>query len=236
MSCNEQTSNDNGDKLECNGEHRPFDWSATAWLIGQGVQYLNTADKEGELAYLRIVELLRCCGRELLNTVIRLYRQAGVGDAMLRWNLLCILGDTGDRSAAEFLVGSALAPIPEAAPDQGCEGPRDMEMLIRTMAVHALHRIAERNPEASEALLNVVSGHPIRPILIEAIKCAHQLGLKERVQELLPKDDHWMLDIRRARIEEVFADPERTDGKERGFTPPRSGDLYTAPKIGCCTR
>jgi hypothetical protein len=118
MSCENQTSRGSGDSLEVNAGNRPFDISATAWLVGQGVRYLNTADKEGELAYLRVVEVLRRCGKDLLETVIGLFRQAKSGDAALRWNLLYVLGDAGDGGAADFLVRAALERLPEANPDQ----------------------------------------------------------------------------------------------------------------------
>src|SRR5215207_2446459 len=59
MSHEKQTSRGGGDRLEVDAGNRPFDISATAWLVGQGVRHLNTADKEGELAYARVVELLR---------------------------------------------------------------------------------------------------------------------------------------------------------------------------------
>jgi hypothetical protein len=233
--CNEnKTSRDGGDSLEVNGCYRPFDISATAWLIGPGVRFLNTADKEGELAYQRVIEILRRCDKDLLQTVVELFRNEKSGDAPLRWNLLYILGDAGDGNAADFLVRTALKRLPDANPDQGCEGARDTEMLVCTMAIHALYRIAGRHPEISETLLKIVSERPARPILVEAVKFAIELGFKEKVQELLPKEDHWILDIRQARIEEVFADPEREDGKERVFTPPRTGALYTAPKVACC--
>ena len=54
------------------------------------------------------------------------------------------------------------------------------------------------------------------------------------MQHILPKDDHWMLDIRRARVQELDANPERENGKERSFTPPKYGAHYTAPHVGCC--
>lgn len=236
MCCEEQASGSGGDRLEGTTGSRPFDVSATAWLVGQGVRYLNTADKEGELAYQRVVELLRRSGEDLLDTVVSLYRQAKSGDIPLRWSLLYVLGDAGDARAAGFLVRTGLQDLPEANPDQGCEGPRDTEMLVSTMAVHALHRIAGRHAEISEALLKVVSARPAQPILIEAVKVAGELGFKEKVRALLPEEDHWILDIRRARAVELFAEPEREDGKERGFTPPKSGSMYTAPKSACCAR
>lgn len=236
MLCEKQTSRNRGDCLEGGATDRPFDVSATAWLVGQGVRYLNAADKEGELAYLRIVELLRHCSKEVLETVTRLFGQANSGDASLRWSLLYVLGDAGDESAADFLVRTASKQLPEANADQGCESHRDAEMLLCTMAVHALQRIVGRHPDVSEQLLKIVSARPARPILIEAVKVAGELGLKEKVRDLLPKEDHWILDIRHARTEELFAEPEREDGKERGFTAPKRGVHYTAPHVAHCLR
>jgi len=236
MTC-DQTSKDGSDTLELGAAVRLFDKTATAWLLGQAVRYLNTADKEGELAYTRAVELLRRCGNDLLETVVGLFRQVKSGDTALRWNLLHVLGDAGDPGAADFLVYSALKQLPEAKEGAGCESDRDMEMLVSTMAVHALQKVAVRFPEVSRSVLKIVSEKPVRPILIEAVKVASQLGLKDEVRKILPAEQHWILDIRQARIEEFFADPQRQDGKERTFTPPRSGPLYTAPRtVCCCTR
>ena len=233
MSCDKQTSGAESDSLEVRGTSRPFDRSGTAWLIGEAVRYLNTPDKEGELGYTRAVEVLRNCGKDVLETVNGIFKQVKSGDSALRWNLLYVLGDVGDRSAADFLVHTALNKLPETHEEEGCQSARDMEMLVSTMAVHAIQKVAARHPEVSEALLQVVAKGPERPILIEAVKVAGELGLKDKVRGLLREEDHRILDIRKARTEEVFAEPEREDGKERGFTPPKSGSLYTAPSSRC---
>lgn len=234
MSCENQTSKGDSDSLEVKAVVRPFDRSATGWLLGQAVHYLNTADKGGEFEYARVVEVLRRCSGDLLETVNEIFLQVKGGDTSLRWNLLYVLGDVGDGSAANFLAGTALNPLPEKKDDEGCESARDMEMLVSTGAVHALHRVATRHPQATDHVLKIISERPARPILIEAVKVAGELGLREKVQELLPKEDHWILDIRQARPQELFAEAEREDGKERGFTPPKSGSLYTAPNVVCC--
>jgi hypothetical protein len=236
MSCKEKASMDRSDSLEVVSAIRLFDKSATAWLLGQAVRYLNAADKEGELSYTRAVEILRNCSDGLLETVKALFRQVKSGDIALRWNLLYILGDAGDAAAVDFLIHAALKQLPEVKEDAACESDRDMEMLVCTMAVHALHKLADRYPDVSRSLLTVVSAKPAQPILIEAVKVANQLGLKDHVRDVLPKDEHWILDIRQARVEEFFANPERHDEKERGFTPPKSGELYNAPRIDCCPR
>jgi len=236
MPCQNETSKGGGDSLDLHLDSRPFDLSPTGWLLGQAVRYLNTADKEGEFAYTQVVEILRRCSEDLLETLTRVFRSMKSGDSALRWNLLYVLGDAGNEKAAEFLVRVALQPLPDAREDLGCETERDMEMLVSTMAVHALQKVARRHPEVSDYILKIVSEKPARPILIEAVKVASELGMKDKVRELLSKEEHWMLEIRQARIQEVFAEPEREDGKERGFTPPKSGSLYTAPRSVCCTR
>ena len=239
MSCGCRSSDPAGresDTLEIGGARRPFDHSATAWLVGQGVRYLNTDDKEGELAYQRVIELLRHCAEDLVETVTGVIRGASSGDAPLRWCLLHVLGDAGGPRAADFLVQLSIERLPEKNFDEGCEGLRDAELLVRTMAVHAVGRIAGRYPETKEQVLKIVSARPDRALLIEACKVAGDLGLKERAREILRPDEHWMLDIRRARTEEVFVEPERDDGKERGFTPPRSEAERTSPSLVCGPR
>jgi hypothetical protein len=239
MSCGCRTSDPSGrvsDQLETGGARRPFDHSATAWLVGQGVRYLNADDKEGELAYQRVIELLRHCAEDLVETVAGLLRAAPAGDAPLRWCLLHVLGDAAGPRATELLVQLSVERLPESNVDEGCEGLRDAELLVRTMAVHAVGRIAGRHPETKDHVLKIVSARPDRALLIEACKVAGDLGIKDRARELLRQDEHWMLDIRRARTEEVFVEPEREDGKERGFTPPRSGTLVTSPHVACGSR
>jgi hypothetical protein len=219
-----------GDSVEGMPGDRPFDVSATAWLVGEGIRYLNTPGKEGELAYERVTESLRET-KDAGETLINLLQQYGSGDAPLRWNLLYLLGDVADAAAADSLVRVALEPLPDEERDEGCEGSRDMELLVRTRAVRALRSVVDRHPDAREHLVKIVSERPDRAILIQAVKAAADVGLRERMQELLPEGDQWILEIRRARPDELFSDPEREDGKERGFTPPRIGADYDAPQV-----
>lgn len=234
MNCEKKKANGDSDSLELKASIRPFDKSPTAWLLGQAVRYLNTAGKKGEFEYTRVVEILSNCNDALLENVKSIFASVKGGDTTLRWNLLYIIGDASDYSSADFLVDVVLNPLPENDGDC-CESNRDMEMLVSTGAVNALYRVAKRHPEVMEYILKVISERPDRPILIEAVKVAVELGLEEQVQKLLSKEDLWILGIRRVRPQELFTEPEREDGKERGFTPPKSGAFYTAPSILNCT-
>jgi hypothetical protein len=231
MCCDGKATNDGSDRLEEGGVSRPFDGSATGWLLSEAVRALNTTDAEGTAAYGRSVEVLRRCGKDLVEVVRGIFRQTRSGDSSLRWNLLYVVGDVGDESAADFLVGTALTALPDVREHLGCETDRDMEIHVATMAIHALGGVAQRHPNTAEAVLKVVSARPTKALLVEAVKVAVDLGLREKAQHILPREDHWIFDIRRAHTQELFANPEREDGKERGFTPPKSGALYTAPSV-----
>lgn len=234
MCCEGQASNDGSDRLDEGGVSRALDGSATAWLLGSAVKALNTPDKEGAAAYARATEVLRRCSTDLIEVVRGVFRQTKGGDSSLRWNLLYVIGDVGEENSADFLVETALNALPDVRENLGCETDRDMEILVSTMAIHALGSVAKRHPNAAEGVLKIVSARPARPLLVEAVKVAVDLGLRERAQNALPREDHWIFDIRRAHTQELFANPEREDGKERGFTPPKSGALYTAPSVVPC--
>jgi len=218
------------DKLELLAGDRPSDASSTAWLVGQGVHHLYSAGKEGELAYQNAIELLRD-RKDAVEMITQLVQRTTSAELPLRWSFLYVLGDVADQAAADLLVRLAVEPLPEGARQKGCEGPHDAEILVRTMAVEALQQVATRHPEAAGHLLKIISERPARPILIEAVKAAGDLGLKEKLRDILQAEDHWILDIRKAPTEEIAAQPPRKDRDERASTPPRLASLSTAPSI-----
>jgi hypothetical protein len=160
-------------------------------------------------------------------------RSAPAEDVGLRWSALHVAGDVGDESAAELLLRSAVESLPEPKENAGCETMRDSELLIRTMAVEALRRVAERHAAASEQLLRLIAEQPARPVLIEAVKAAKALKLSDKVAELLSENDRWILDIKILAIDEFVADPERTADIRPSSTPPRSDSARTSPTVDC---
>jgi hypothetical protein len=234
MQCTtEASSTDGTDHAEGSLGHRYFDHSAVAWLVGEAMRHLHGEGKDAELYYQRTIELLSK-QKEATDVIQQLAQQVAHEETGIRWSLLHVLGDVGHANAAGFLVESALAHLPDHDPQQGCQSVRDEHVLVATMAVEALQRSANGNPEVADGLLKIVSARPERRVLVEAVTAAVALGLGERLVEVLPKEDHWMIDIRRSRVEELHADPEREDTKERSFQPPKSRELLTSPQICCC--
>lgn len=234
MDCNARCDEGDGsDRSEGHEGPRYFDHSAVGWLAGEAVRHLHGEGKEAELAYRRAIELLRRQD-DASQEVTRIAASVRRDDTDMRWSLLHVLGDMADARSAGYLFETAVARLPDHDPAMGCEGPRDNEVLVATMAVEALHGVAAAHKDVADLVLKLVSARPARPILVEGVKAAVALGLRDRVKEMLSQEDNWMLDLRRARAEELRAEPERQDGKERGFTPPRSADQLTGPRTCGC--
>lgn len=230
MDCQNNSSLRGSDQLEVYNEPRSSNNSPNEWLISKAVFYLNSTDQDAEISYNNVIELLS--KNEAAEAIIQQVRSGNKSDKMLQWSLLYLLGDVVNRESAKWLTDYALERLPERG--EGCESPRDSIVLLRTMAIHSLIKICHRYSEVSEQVLQIVAKHPDNEILIEAVKGAVELGLKEKLRELLPQEDHWMIDIRKARTEEVHADPERVDTKEIGFVPPKDKEQYSSPAVSCC--
>ena len=229
MCCQQNASGSAGDQLQVQKEDRNYYNNAASWLIYQAVKGLNGGGREDEAGYHYSIEILS--RQRSSEAIIQLLRTVEPSDTDLKWSLLHILGDSGDANAVKWLTHYTLEPLPERG--KGCEGPRDTELLLRTMAVESLQKIGERHPETTDALLETIRAQPDRAVLIEAVKAAVSLGQKDKVAEILPKEHHWILDIRKARAEELHADPERTDTKGRCFTPPKLQQEFTSPSLNC---
>jgi hypothetical protein len=221
-----------GDAFDLGTPARHFDRSATAWLVGQAVAHLNRDDDEGAHGYRQVTELL-AAREDAFDTLAGLHERVPDGDVGLRWNLLYLLGEVGDAAGAEFLAKAALQRLPEHNPKLGCEGPRDGELLLRTMAIEALVSVARRQPKVAPLSLEIVKARPEWPVLVEAVKAAVALGLADRLRELLPQNEHWLIELKTVRHEELSADTGRKDLGEVGNRVPRLFADATTPTRGC---
>lgn len=204
--------------------------TATAWLVVQAMQLLNTPGEEAEAAYQHVIELL---GErdDRTEAVVSLVRAAPVEDTSLRWSALYVAGDIGDGQMGEYLLRQALEGLPEHK--EGCEGPADGELLIRTMAVEALGRIAKRHPEARESIVTLIGERPNQAVLIEAVKVARSVDLDLDYREMLGKGNRWILDICTEPVDRVVADPERIDDAVPTREAPALDAVTLSPRAEC---
>ena len=233
MSCNCKTPDGVRDKLELQKSRSFINYTPDSWLVQQAVIYLNSSGKQAEESYTRVIALL--IKNESADSIIQLIRITPNIDVTLKWSLLYILGDVKSVASAKWMVQYALEPLP--ARTQSCEGLRDGELLLRTMAVESIKKVAIQYADTAEYILKIVASRPDTALLIEAVKAAIELGLKEKLHEIMAKEDVWMLNIRKARIEEFHAPSGKTDTKEIGYIPPGKIADYKTPSIKCaCTK
>jgi len=211
----------------------------THWLIDQAFAALNAEGERAAVAYKHVAEILKT-RKDAAETLLRVAQSSPAEDIGRRWCAYYIAGDIGDKAAAEPLYRAAASALPEHGKDgkcgetRGCEGPRDGEVLVRTMAVEALQRVAERHEEARGYVLELIAAQPDRAILIVAVKAARALGLSVEAGKRLNKDDRWMLDIKMVPVQEVMAEPERADDSVLGYMPPGRGVKQDVPAADCC--
>jgi hypothetical protein len=232
MCCKDNVDNSKGDKLELRHERHLSNHSAVSWLVQHAVTYLNNTGQQAELSYNHVIDLL--VRNEASDAVIQLLCTAPKSDVTLRWSLLYVLGDCISEKRAKWLVEYAVEPLPPKG--EGCEGPRDGELLLRTMAIESIKKTAMRHPETATYLLKIIEQSPDTAVLIEAVKAALELGIGESVWTVLPKENHWMTDIRKQKAAALHADPERKDTKEVGYKPPKDINNHNSPSIKCCCK
>jgi hypothetical protein len=220
------TSDDqrHGDTARRSESKRVFDESRTAWLVGEAVRLLNAGDDEARADYRRAVELLADTG-EAAATVRAILSNVRHEDVPLRWSLLYVLSDTGDTRAISLFSDIAASEVPRVD-RTSCESPRDGEVLVRTMAIEALARLAA-DPGAIEGLFLVLQRQSEPALRAEAVKALR--GHDDRVSELLGDDERWMLDLKRREFEELTVEFEVGAATDRKPTVPRLSEHHTAP-------
>ena len=223
------------DTLDILGPNPSVLRTPTLWLINQALLLLNKDGERAELAYSHVIKLLKGCV-DAPQSIQGFLQSSPVEDAGLRWGALYIAGELGDLSTAGQLYREAVEPLPDpCAEKEGCEGPRDVELLIRTMAVESLQQVAGRHPEATELIVKLVAARPAQPVLIEAVKAARALKLTDRIRKDLRKKDRWMLDIKVVSAEAVMAEPERGNDADAGGTAPGRRAVLSSPNAVCCS-
>lgn len=221
-----------GDGLQSSHTATRFADSTAGWLIGQAIKALHAEDDEAEASYRRATELL---GQDKAGTewAARLLKEAYAGDPMLRWSVLHVLADAAPAGAGELLAYAASERMTERDREsRACESPRDMEILVRTMAIEGLTRIAPRQgvEQTQKQLLAVLERQEEPALRIEAVKALLQVapGSAEMIRKILPEALHFAIDLKRADARELQAEPK--------FEKQITCEIAAAPAFGVAAR
>jgi hypothetical protein len=223
-SCCETT----GDGLQASHDPTRFAGTSAGWLIGQAVKYMHADDDEGRQSYQRATELLAhdSGGTE---SAARLLKGVQHGDPMLRWSLLYVLADAAPTGVGNLLTDVAVSALPAVNRDsQACESPRDLELLVRTMAIEGLAQVADRNgAELTQRQLVSVLERQMEPALrIEAVKALLRIApaSADLIRKILPEELHFAIDLRKAHESDLHVEPK--------FDTPITCEVAAAPVFG----
>lgn len=199
-----------GDRNVTEPGRRHFDSDATAWLVGEAVARVHADDGEGQGGFKRAVELL---GRlEATGAFGALLKAVPREDVPLRWSLLYVLAEVGDMRAAELFARVAGEPIRGERDPAACESEYDGEVLVRTMAIEGLARLAARDRALVDLLHNVLETQPEPALRIEAVKAILAAAPDEakRLKKTLPEDLQFALTLKRVRAQTLAVEYEAT--------------------------
>lgn len=185
--------------------HRFHD-TAEAWLVGEALTRLHGEESEARGGYARATELLAKIGAA--EAFAHVFASAPREDVSLRWSLLYILADTGEMRAADLFARAAIEPIRVERDPLACESAYDGEVLVRTMAIEGLGRLAQRDAGLIGHLYKVIESQPDCALRIEAVKAvlAAAPAEAERLRHVLPQELHFALELKRVRAQTLVVD------------------------------
>lgn len=187
------------------------------------------------MAFKRTVELLEKMP-EAAAAIVQAFHDAPREDHSLRWALLYLLAEVGGPSAAEMFFKAAAEPVPSRDRyPQGCETPRDGEVLVRTMAIAGLARTGPKNKNAIELLYKLLEAQPERALRIETVKAlmAVDPNAAGRIKETLPKELHFAIGITKVRAEALAVEHE-TKAIDKARLAPKLGTRPSSPRSSPC--
>jgi hypothetical protein len=201
-----------GDALRVNVQPHPFNFAKYPQdplndLIVDAINKMGATGEEAEKLYQDALDRLRPCADKVIDIVHAEYASMPEEQYLDRWSLIQLVAELRSPSSLRLLddiLGSAIPPEQSRNPHSFTSVGE--EVMIRTTAVEALTRMAaEGNPQAL-ALLLKYSRHPTFSVKRAAVQgYLEHGGSKARAEllKVLPKDEHFILNIRRADVRDV---------------------------------
>jgi len=214
---------------------RHFDQDPESWLIGEALARLNGDSREAEGGYQRATELLVKIGAA--EAFGRILASVPRGDVPLRWSLLHVLADTADPRAADLFARAAIEPIRMDRDPRACETAYDGEVLVRTMAIEGLGRLAQRDASLVGHLWKVLEAQGDRALKIEAVKAIRAAAPNEaeKLREHLPEDLRFAVDLKQVAAQSLGVEYAATAVDSVRAMPGLDGKSATpAARPRCC--
>jgi hypothetical protein len=200
-------------------------------LVEQAVAALFAEGDEAEVTARTLLEQLRLRAEEAVVAIARL--EAGCPRRMYprRWALMHFAALLHHDAALPFLREVVLTPIPpEESTNVHYPSTLREETVLRVTAVEGVGVLAARgNERAIDSLLEFLSIESISIRRASAMSLlAVDEGMRDQIADLLPRQLHYLLDIRSFAVTEV---PQVRDPQQHLREPGRP-EKRQAPAIG----
>jgi hypothetical protein len=220
------------DSLKARTRQRKRRLSEAQTRVAEAIDRVHHTNESEQAAYRKALGALRQKPEEVREAVTDL-ELSSPNDHNLHWTLYYMLADLEMPELAPMLVDAASRDLPEITDTTACETIDDDKILVAMMAVEGLERIASQEPEAAmSALMEVVERQPHVAVRTAAVQAILQVrpDADRDVAGLLPDDQLFMLEARRAPVEQLSATPERSVPKRSSRRGPKLESDMDAPQ------
>jgi HEAT repeat protein len=200
-------------------------------LLQNALQLMNAFGEDAEERYKEVLEALRANAADVMAELASASNTCYEDDYPFRWALTHLAAELRSPAALPYLRNVVLTPIPpERSKSPDSFSTVAEETIIRTTAIEGVQYLAEAgDDEALQALLSFVRvpSFSIRRAAVQGVLATKEgEQYRDRLAELLPPDQRFILDLRRSDVREV----QQIEAPERTLRP-GARDKTAAPRI-----
>ena len=207
---------DASNSLEVVPDGLPVEMSPAALLLSDLLAAMSSLGTDAEDEYRRLLEVTRKQATEIVIEIVRREAKCAALDYSTRWGLIFSASELKHPAALPYLSSLVLTPLPpETSRNPHSLSVVGEETVLRTTAIDGVgHLAAAGRKEALEALLSflAIPSLSIRRAAVQAILGTPGGGrLRKRVAESLPREQRFLLDLRRPEVRDVpqIRNPEK---------------------------
>ena len=201
--------------------------------IINAIHRMGGVGQRAEQEYQQSIETLRALAEKAGSVIAEEYEALPETSYLDRWSLVHLIAELGHPSSLQALGRILDSPIPSEKSKVLHEySTRAEELMIRTTAIEAIKRVAERkSPEALDLLLKYVrhKEFSIRRAAVQSYMEVAGSDAREKLLEILPAENRGLLEIKRIDVrnvpQAVVFDSTSPPSKRDIPLPPRAPDL-----------
>lgn len=185
-------------------------------LLRTFVEAANSEGEDAQAVYEDALASLREAPEQVAFAIARSLGSCSDEDYPVKWTLVHAASELKHAAALPLLREIVTTPIPpERSSDPHSYSSVEDETVLRTTAVDGVAHLAGRGDEEAKDMLFEfldLSSFSIRRAAVQGLlKSPDGEDVRDRIEERLPRDLRFILDLKSARVEDVeqIRDPQR---------------------------